>query len=114
MLEGEALAGDYGVMQSITLTIVNRFNNPAPIALYASPRGGRATGTYLIDRVLVQSHAANPYAHYILRQYNVPAHGFIRVQITTMPEGGSSYPLSLIVGPDDGSATPNSPQSPIY
>ena len=57
IVEGEALAGDYGVMQSINVTIVNRFGHPVPIAIYENPRGGRATGTYLIDRVLVQSHA---------------------------------------------------------
>lgn len=114
MLEGEALAGDYGVMQSITVTIVNRYGHPVPIAIYENPRGGRATGTYLIDRVLVQSHAVNPYTHYMLRQYTVPANGFVRVQITTMPEGGSSYPLNLVVGPDDGSTSPGAPNSPIY
>jgi hypothetical protein len=31
-----------------------------------------------------------------------------------MPEGGSSYPLRLIVAPDDGSAPPGSPDSPVY
>ena len=114
MLEGEALAGDYGVMQSINVTIVNRYGHAVPIAIYENPRGGRATGTYLIDRVLVQSHAVNAYGHYMLRQYTVPANGFVRVQITTMPEGGSSYPLNLVVGPDDGSTAPGAPNSPIY
>lgn len=114
IVEGEALAGDYGVMQSINITIVNRFGHPVPVAIYENPRGGRATGTYLIDRVLVQSHAVNPYGHYMLRQYTVPANGFVRVQIITMPEGGSSYPLNLVVGPDDGSTAPGAPNSPIY
>lgn len=114
MREGEALAGDYGVMQSITLTIVNRFDRPSQIALYENPRGGRATGTYIVDRVLVQAHAAQPYGHYILRQYTVPAHGFVRISITTMAEGGSSYPLYLVVGPDDGGAPPGSPSSVVY
>jgi hypothetical protein len=114
IVEGEALAGDYGVMQSINVTVVNRFGHPVPIAVYENPRGGRATGTYLIDHVLVQSHAVNPYGHYMLRQYTVPANGFVRIQITTMPEGGSSYPLNLVVGPDDGSTVPGAPNSPIY
>jgi hypothetical protein len=31
-----------------------------------------------------------------------------------MPEGGSSYPLRLIVAQDDGSVSPGAPGSPIY
>jgi len=114
MMQGEALAGDYGVMQAINVTIVNRYGHPVPVAVYENPRGGRATGTYLIDRVLVQSRAVNPYTHYKLRQYTVPADGFVRIQIVTMPEGGSSYPLNLVIGPDDGSTPPGAPGSPVY
>lgn len=112
--EGQALAGDYGVMQSINLTIVNPTAGAMPIALYENPRGGRATGTYLIDRTLVQSHAVAPFTKWKLREYRVPPHSTFRVTIVTMPEGGSSYPVRLIVAPDDGSASPGSPSSPVY
>lgn len=112
--EGEALAGDYGVMQSITVTVVNPTAAIAPIALYENPRGGRATGTYLIDRTLVQSHAVAPFTKWKLREYRVPPHATFRFTVVTMPEGGSSYPVRLIVAPDDGSASPGSPGSPVY
>jgi len=112
--EGEALAGDYGVLQSVTFTIVNPDNTPMQIALYQSPRGGSATGTYLIDRVLVQSHAVPAFSHYKLREYTVPARGFLRTSVVTMPEGGSSYPVDLILGVDDGSVSPGAPNSPVY
>lgn len=112
--EGQALAGDYGVMQSIAVTIVNPTAAQAPIAIYENPRGGRATGTYLIDRTLVQSHAVVPFSKWKLREYRVPPHSTFRVSIVTMPEGGSSYPVRLIVAPDDGSASPGSPGSPVY
>ncbi|MBV8601613.1 MAG: hypothetical protein JO359_08640 [Candidatus Eremiobacteraeota bacterium] len=112
--EGQALAGDYGVMQSVTVTIVNPTDYPAPIALYQNPRGGRATGTYLIDRTLVQSHAAQPFSKFKLRQYRVPPHATFRVSIVTMPKGGSSYPVRLIFAPDDGSVSPGAPGSPVY
>jgi hypothetical protein len=113
--EGEALAGDYGVMQSITVRIVNNDpRNARDIALYANPRGGRATGTFIIDRAPVQAHSLAPFSHYKLRQYTVPPGGFIRTDIVTMPEGGSSYPLRLEFAPDDGSVAPGAPGSPIY
>jgi hypothetical protein len=38
----------------------------------------------------------------------------VRTEVVTMPEGGSSYPLRLVVAPDDGSPAPGSPSSPVY
>jgi len=115
LVQGQTLAGDYGVLQSVTVRMVNNDRrNARAIALYASPRGGRATGTFVIDRVLVQAHAMAPYGHYKLRQYTIPPGSFIRTEIITMPEGGSSYPLRLVVAPDDGSAAPGSADSPVY
>jgi hypothetical protein len=113
--EGEALAGDYGVLQSVTVRIVNPDrHNAASIAVYANPRGGRATGTFIVDGVLLQAHALPPFGHYKLREYTIPPGGFIRTTIVTMPEGGSSYPLHLVFGTDDGSTSPGAPNSLIY
>jgi hypothetical protein len=113
-LQGEALAGDYGVLQSFVVTVQNPTSSPQAIAIYENPRGGRATSTYLIDGVLVQSHQVPPFSRYKVRQYVVPARGFVRVTIVTTPEAGSSYPLRLIFAPDDGSVAPGGPGSPIY
>lgn len=113
-LQGQALAGDYGVLQSFVVTMQNPLSTPQAVAIYENPRGGRATGTYLIDGVLVQSHQVPPFSRYKIRQYVVPARGFVRVTIVTMPEAGSSYPLKLIFAPDDGSVAPGAPGSPVY
>lgn len=113
-LQGEALSGDYGVLQSFVVNVMNPYNTPQAIAIYENPRGGRATGTYLIDGTLVQSHQVTAYSRYKIRQYVVPAKGFVRVTIVTMPEGGSFYPLKLIFAPDDGSVAPGAPGSPVY
>ncbi len=113
-LRGQALAGDYGVLQSFVVNIQNPLGSPQAVAIYENPRGGRATGTYLIDGILVQSHQVPPYSRYKVRQYVVPARGFVRVTIVTMPEAGSSLPVRLIFAPDDGSVAPGAPGSPIY
>ncbi|MBC5809572.1 MAG: pilus assembly protein N-terminal domain-containing protein [Candidatus Eremiobacteraeota bacterium] len=115
LVQGQALAGDYGVLQQVTVRMSNYDpRNAHNVALYANPRGGRATGTFIVDGVLVQAHAMAPFGHYKLRQYTLPPGGFVRTVIVTMPEGGSSYPLRLIVAADDGSAAPGSSDSPIY
>jgi len=113
-LQGEALAGDYGVLQSFVVTVSNPTSSPQRFAVYENPRGGRATGTYLIDGVLVQSHQVPPFSRYKVRQYVVPARGFVRVTVVTTPEAGSSYPLRLVFAPDDGSVAPGGPGSPAY
>ena len=113
-LQGQALAGDYGVLQSFVVNVQNPLSTPQAIAIYENPRGGRSTATYLIDGVLLQSHQVPAFSRYKVRQYVVPAHGFVRVTIVTMPEAGSSLPLHLIFAPDDGSVTPGAPGSPIY
>jgi hypothetical protein len=114
LVEGQALSGDYGVLQSVTVQMVNHSAQTRNVALYANPRGGRATGTFLIDGVLVQAHALPAFSHHKLRQYTLPPHAYVRTEIVTMPEGGSSYPLRLIVGPDDGSPPPGAPDSLVY
>ncbi|MDP9016915.1 MAG: hypothetical protein M3N19_01165, partial [Candidatus Eremiobacteraeota bacterium] len=114
LLKGEALSGDYGVIQSFVVKIQNPTRSPQSIAIYENPRGGRATATYLIDGVLVRSHGVPPFSRYKIREYTVPAKGYIKIRIHTMPEPGSSYPLRLIFAPDDGSVAPGGPGSPIY
>lgn len=112
--QGEALAGDYGVKQQVTVTIVNSGRTPVPVALYANPRGGKATSTFLIDRTLVQTHALAPFSTYKIWQETIPPGTFHHIVIVTMPEGGSSYPLRLVFAPDDGSIPPGAPGSPVY
>jgi len=113
-LAGEALSGDYGVLESFVVNVQNPLPTPQNIAIYETPRGGHATGTYLIDNVLVQSHQTAAFTRFKIRQYVVPAKGFVRVTIVTMPEAGSSYPLNLVFAPDDGSVAPGAPGSPVY
>ncbi len=112
--EGEALSGDYGVEQSMNVVIVNMTRGSRAIALYANPRGGRATGTFLIDGTLVQAHALAAFSRFKIWQETINAGTFRRIRIVTMPEGGSSYPLRLTFAQDDGSVGPGAPGSPIY
>jgi hypothetical protein len=111
---GEALSGDYGVMQSMRVVIVNPSRFGQAIALYANPRGGQATGTFIIDDTLVQAHRLAAYTRYKIWQETIPAGTYRTLRITTMPEGGSSYPLRLVFAQDDGSVAPGGPDSPVY
>ncbi len=112
--EGEALSGDYGVMQSVRVVIVNTSRFGQAIALYANPRGGDATGTFIIDDTIVQAHRLTAYSRYKIWQETIAPGTYRSLRITTMPEGGSSYPLRLVFAQDDGSVAPGAPGSPVY
>jgi hypothetical protein len=112
--QGEALAGDYGVKLAARIVLINTDRVPHGVAVYANPRGGGATGTFLIDNTLVQAHRLPPFSKYKIWQETIPPGTYRRLRIVTMAEGGSSYPMRLIVGPDDGSVAPGAPSSPIY
>jgi hypothetical protein len=114
MMAGQALGGDYGVLEAFVVSLQNPTSSPQSVAIYENPHGGAAAATYLIDGTLIQSHQVPAFSRYKIRQYVVPAKGFVRVVIVTMPEAGSSYPLYLIFAPDDGSVAPGAPGSPTY
>lgn len=112
--EGQALAGDYGVLTTARVVIVNTSRQPQAVALYANPRGGGATGTFLIDNTIVQAHRLSAFTKYKLWQETIQPGTYRRLRIVTIPEGGSSYPLRMIFAPDDGSVPPGAPGSPVY
>jgi len=96
LVQGEVLGGDYGVKQSATVTLLNTGDMGASVGMWIQPRGGRATATFLIDGELVEMKATDPGRFALVRTFPVPARGFRRVEIVTMPEGGSSYPANVL------------------
>jgi hypothetical protein len=96
LVQGEVLGGDYGVKQSATITLLNPGSTDARVGMWFEPRGGRATGTFSIDGQLLQIHAVDFGHDELLQSFIVPAGGFHQVSVTTMPEGGSSYPVNVI------------------
>lgn len=96
LVEGEVLGGDYGVKQSASVTLLNTGDSDASVGMWLEPRGGRATATFLIDGEIVEMKATDPNRFALIRSFSVPARGFKRVEIVTMPEGGSSYPVNVL------------------
>ena len=100
LVQGEVLGGDYGVKQSATITLLNPQAEAQRVGMWFEPRGGRATGTFLIDGRLVQLHPVDAARPALVRVFTVPAHGYRRMGIVTMPEGGSSYPVRVTFSAD--------------
>ncbi|HEV2908534.1 MAG TPA: hypothetical protein VGX02_04600, partial [Candidatus Eremiobacteraceae bacterium] len=100
LVQGAVLGGDYGVKQSADVNLLNPTGQPADVGLWFEPRGGRATGTLLINGDIVQLHPVEPMKPALVRRFSVPARGFVHVSVVTMPEGGSSYPVNLLFASD--------------
>jgi hypothetical protein len=100
LVEGEVLGGDYGVKQSADVNLLNPTNAPVDVGLWFEPRGGRATGTLLINGDVVQLHPVDAMKPALVRRFSVPARSFVHVTVVTMPEGGSSYPVNLLFASD--------------
>lgn len=96
LVQGDVLGGDYGVKQSADVNLLNPTDDPVDVGLWFEPRGGRATGTLLINGAVVELHPVDPMKPALVRRFRVPARGFLPVSIVTMPEGGSSYPVNLV------------------
>lgn len=100
LVQGDVLGGDYGVKQSADVNLLNPTDQPADVGLWFQPRGGRATGTLLIDGSVVQLHPVDAMKTALVRRFTVPARGFVHVSVVTMPEGGSAYPVNLLFASD--------------
>ncbi len=100
MVQGEVLGGDYGIKQSADVSLLNPSGQAADVGLWFEPRGGRATGTLLVDDAVVQLHPVEARTMALVRRFSVPAHGYRHVFLVTMPEGGSSYPVNLLFASD--------------
>jgi hypothetical protein len=96
LVQGEVLGGDYGVKQSASLTLLNQTPSEARVGMWVEPRGGRATGTFLIDGQVIELHPVDVGRPALIRTFVVPANGYRRVSIVSMPEGGSSYPVRVM------------------
>ncbi|MGE0489746.1 MAG: hypothetical protein AB7S38_11090 [Vulcanimicrobiota bacterium] len=94
--ETTELRGDYGVLYRIRLHLQNDTSRPARLRIEVNPRGGEATATFWDGTRLLE--VANTLAHKLalLGEWIVPP-GESTLELLTLPEGASSYPVRLVV-----------------
>ncbi len=94
---GTHLAGDYGVLHEIDITVTNPTGSygRAEIAVRAS--AGVMKGTFLINGELHETGLLRGFQEDVLLKHEVPPQGRQRFRIETMPESASNYPVHLVV-----------------
>ncbi len=91
------LRGDYGVLYDMTLELANPTEHPAKIELLFNPRGGAATGSFLIDDNIVKTPITKAMTEHPIKAWELPPGGRRTVHLKTLPEGASSYPIRLLL-----------------
>jgi hypothetical protein len=94
------LDGNYGVMYTVQIELVNPLSEEHVAILAVAPRAGWARGAFLIDGRLVEAAAATSPQEVPLAQFRLRPGETRRVTIATLPCGGSSYPIWLLARSD--------------
>lgn len=96
MVEGDLLAGNYGLIYDITLDLFNPTAEEARVVVLLEPAGGPARATLLVDGQQVETALLRADSQAEVARYQLAPGERRRVRIETMPEGGSNYPVRLV------------------
>lgn len=92
------LQGNYGVLYTFSVKLMNPRSDPVTLKLVMSADGGPARGTFLIDDAVVDSPVVHPAAPHALTTVHLAPLERRDLLVSTMPESGSNYPVRLLLG----------------
>lgn len=87
--------GEYGVLRTLTIDVNNPSSAPATVYLYQRPMGGVVRSSFLVDGTLVQVGCTRLSERYQIGQAFTVNPGKAQIQVQTMTDGGSNYPLEV-------------------
>lgn len=97
---GKPNLGSYGVFYTVHLTLRNPTTSPAPVHLFFSPQAGPANGVFLVDEQrFVITPVIAPFKLYPLESLTLGPEKITEITLETIPQGGSFYPVNLVVQP---------------
>lgn len=93
---GVELMGSYGVLHRIEVAAENPTDDTVLVELTMRPRGGAARGTFWIDNSLVETPLLSSSAtEAIIHKQTMAPRSTLKLDVATMPESGSHYPVML-------------------
>ena len=95
------LRGDYGVIYRTQLTLLNETASPREVRLIFNPRGGAATGTFRVNGKLVEIGKTEAFEQTPILKLTLPPNSQKLLEIDTLPEGASSYPVRIVVAGEE-------------
>lgn len=96
-IHGQKLLGDYGVYYRLAATFRNTTAQPTKCEVAVRASGGVARATFLIDGQIVETGLLQGAREQVIHSLWLPAGQQQELQLRTMPESGSNYPVTLIL-----------------
>ncbi len=87
--------GDYGVLWNIGFTLANPTSAPATVFLYERPIGGVVRSSFLVGDALIDMGCVRVPQPYQVGAYTLKPNQTYRLNVETMTDGGSNYPLEI-------------------
>jgi len=94
-----ALQGNYGVVYTFNVDVSNPTDAPVVASLVMHADGGQARGAFVVDGQPVDGPLVEANAPQLVTTVRLPPGLTRTLQIVTMPESGSNYPVRLLLGP---------------
>ncbi|HEY3413922.1 MAG TPA: hypothetical protein VGM51_12845 [Armatimonadota bacterium] len=94
---GLKLDGNYGVLYTVRLRLVNPTATRSSVKVFFEPRAGEARAAMLVEGSLRETGRAIPPAEVPMATFTLAPHQTRTVTLVTMPAAGGSYPAALIV-----------------
>ncbi len=87
--------GDYGVLQQVTFDLDNPTPSPVTLYLYERPLGGDVRSSFLVNGRLIEIGCARVPRRYLVAGYDLGPRATGVLDVRTMTDGGSNYPLEI-------------------
>ena len=91
------LRGDYGVTYQMQLQLSNPTSQPGKVELVFNPRGGAATGTFVVNGEAVEVTNTAAFEEKVFHTVDLAPKSTETLFLETIPEGASSYPVRIVV-----------------
>jgi len=87
--------GDYGVLQRVAFDLDNPGDAPATVYLYEKPLGGVVRSSFSVNGTIVDIGCVRVPQRYLIAPYQLEPHATGTLNVLTMTDGGSNYPLEI-------------------
>jgi hypothetical protein len=97
IFKGKSNKGNYGVVYSYKITLINPYKQKKAVSISFQPRGGSATATFNLNNQIISVATTRAYDLVQLSRIWIEPESRKVLSVETMPEDASNYPIRLLI-----------------